>query len=121
AKRGPENDTLAETEASRIGRGGVPGQPRPDDQIKVVVEFSGDAVTGLTMEDEVKPEVSVGPGAELLDAFAMPIVGTDDWRLTYDLKFKEGADTVDVRAYLSKDGAPLTETWLGQFHAGQFE
>ena len=121
AKRGPENDALAATEASRIGRGGVPGQPRPDDQIKVVVEFSGDAVSGLTMEDGVEPEVSVGPGAELLDAFAMPIVGTDDWRLTYDLKFEEGADTVDVRAYLSKDGAPLTETWLGQFHTGQFE
>ena len=120
-ERGYESGALAETEASRIGRGGVPGQPRPDDQIKVVITFSGDAVAGLTMEDGIEPEVSVGPGAELLDAFAMPIVGTDDWRLTYDLKFDGTADTVDARAYLSKDGEALTETWLGQFHPGQFK
>ena len=28
-------------------------------------------------------------------------------------------ETFDVRAYLAKDGAPLTETWLGQIHAQQ--
>jgi periplasmic glucans biosynthesis protein len=26
---------------------------------------------------------------------------------------------VDLRAYLAKDGAPLTETWLGQLHPAQ--
>ncbi|AJY45203.1 glucan biosynthesis protein [Martelella endophytica] len=117
----PPNAELAETIASRVGRGGVPGQPRPRDQVKVVVDFSGRAVKGLTVDDDVKPNISVGAGAELINAYAMPIVGTDDWRLTYDLKFDDTADTIDVRAYLDQDGKPLTETWLGQFHRLQFE
>ena len=121
AKTAPPNAKLAETEASRIGRGGVPGQPRPDDQVKVVVDFAGPAVNGLTVDDGVEPEITVGSGAELIDAYAMPIVGTDDWRMTYDLKFDDTADTIDVRAYLARDGEPLTETWLGQFHRKQFE
>ena len=120
AATAPPNERLAETTASRIGRGGVPGQPRPGDQVKVVVDFSGPAVEGLTVDDGVEPEISVGSGAEIINAYAMPIVGTDDWRMTYDLKFDGTADTIDVRAYLAEDGEPLTETWLGQFHPGQF-
>ncbi|WP_319518695.1 glucan biosynthesis protein [uncultured Martelella sp.] len=120
AKTAPPSERLAETTASRIGRGGVPGQPRPGDQVKVVVDFSGPAVEGLTDDDDVEPEITVGDGAEVLNAYAMQIVGTDDWRLTYDLKFDGTADTVDVRAYLAEDGEPLTETWLGQLHPAQF-
>lgn len=121
AETAPETAALAHTTASRVGRGGVPGQPRPSDQVKVVVDFSGSAVKGLTTDDGVKPEVSVGNGAELIDAYAMPIVGTDDWRLTFDLKFDDTVDTSEVRAYLVKDGEPLTETWLSQFHHQQYE
>lgn len=116
----PDVGALAHTVATRYGRGGVPGQPRPTDELKVQIDFSGAVLKGLGVADGVKPMVSAGAGVEVLRAAARPIVGTDDWRLSFDLKLKTDADTLDVRAYLDREGVPLTETWLGQVHPGLF-
>nr|WP_096787479.1 glucan biosynthesis protein D [Rhodobacter sp. CZR27] len=115
----PVDLELARTVATRVGNGGVPGQPRPKDVIKVVVDFEGKPLEGLATQDGVKPEVSAPAGVEVVNPFAVRVVGTDQWRLTFDLKAPAGTDTVDLRAYLARNGAPLTETWLGQFHLGQ--
>lgn len=117
----PVNSPLARTVATRIGAGGVPGQPRPEGALKIVLDFEGPGVKGLGQQDGVTPEVSVPPGVELKQAYALPVVGTDRWRLIFDIATPPGTETVDLRAYLSRDGQPLTETWLGQVHPLQFD
>ncbi|MEI4486442.1 glucan biosynthesis protein D [Frigidibacter sp. MR17.14] len=118
--RVPQTNALARTVATRIGAGGVPGQPRPPGHLKVAIDFEGPAVKGLGQNDRVTPEVSLPAGVTLEQAYALPVVGTDRWRLIFDIS-AEGVETADIRAYLSRDGAPLTETWLGQIHPRQFD
>ncbi|WP_111431180.1 glucan biosynthesis protein [Rhodobacteraceae bacterium DSL-40] len=116
--REPHASELARTQATRLGAGGVPGQPRPADQIKVVIDFEGPSLDGLTVEDGVEPVISAGQ-AEVINPYVLPIAGETGWRMTFDLKSPTDLDTLDVRAYLAKDGTPLTETWLGQLHPAQ--
>lgn len=115
----PVDWKLARTVATRLGRGGVPGQPRPKDQIKLSIDFEGDPLQGLTQKSGVKPEISVPKGVEVINPYVLPVVGTDLWRLIFDVKAPETLETADVRAYLSLKGKPLTETWLGQLHPQQ--
>jgi periplasmic glucans biosynthesis protein len=118
-EREPHPTRPARTIASRMGAGGVPGQPRPQDQIKLAIDFAGEALAELTVEDGVEPQVSAG-SAEVIDPYVLPVVGQQNtWRLVFDLKAGEEIDTLDVRAYLSRGGEPLTETWLAQLHPRQ--
>lgn len=119
-KDAPDDGELAKTVATRIGAGGVPGQPRPDGHLKVVIDFQGWELSGLGQDEGVEPQITVPEGVTLEQAYALPVVGTDRWRLVFDIS-AEGVDTADIRAYLSRDGAPLTETWLGQVHPVQFD
>lgn len=120
AKDAPVETTLARTVATRIGAGGVPGQPRPDGHLKIVVDFQGWELSGLGQDAGVQPEITVPEGVTLEQAYALPVAGTDRWRMVFDIS-AEGVETADLRAYLSRDGAPLTETWLGQVHPLQFD
>jgi len=110
---------LARTVATRFGNGGVPGHPRPKDLIKVVIDFEGPAVKGLGQQDGVTPEITAPEGVEIVNPYTLPVVGTDRWRLVFDVRAPDGTETVDLRAWLSRAGAPLTETWLGQMHPAQ--
>jgi len=116
----PVESPLARTVATRIGAGGVPGHPRPAGQLKLVVDFEGAAVKGLGQQDGVTPEITLPEGVKLVQAYALPVVGTDRWRLIFDIA-APGVETVDIRAYLSRNGAPLTETWLGQVQPAQYD
>lgn len=116
----PVPQPLARTVATRIGAGGVPGLPRPADELKVVIDFDGGDIGKLGQLDGVKPVVSVPEGVTIVQSYALPVVGTTSWRLIFDIK-APGIETADLRAYLEKDGAPLTETWLGQVHPTQFD
>ncbi|MGP3699674.1 glucan biosynthesis protein [Rhodobacter sp. NSM] len=115
----PVDMPLAHTVATQVGNGGVPGQPRPKDVIKVVLDFEGPALEGLDPRDGVTAEVSAPDGVEVINPFVVRVVGTERFRLTFDLKAAPETDTVDLRAYIAHKGAPLTETWLGQFHLAQ--
>ncbi len=116
--REPHDGRLARTEATRLGEGGVPGQSRPGDQVKLVIDFDGESLEGLTVEDGVEAVISAGP-AEVVNPYVLPIAGDKGWRMIFDLKAPTDIDTLDVRAYLAKDDEPLTETWLGQLHPQQ--
>lgn len=101
--------------ATRIGQGGVPGQPRPKDQMKVVIEFKGKSREGLTREETIEPVVELSKGTPI-NLYLLPVVGTDRWRPTFDAKI-DGSDPVEARAYLKHGGDVLSETWLGQISA----
>ncbi|MDR5654603.1 glucan biosynthesis protein [Ruixingdingia sedimenti] len=115
----PEKGPVARTVATRIGAGGVPGHPRPEGQIKVVIDFAGGALEGLGQQDGVVPRISAPAGVDLLNPYALPIARHGGWRLVFDLKAPPGVETLDLRAYLEREGVALTETWLGQVHPGQ--
>lgn len=115
----PDAATVAKTVATRTGAGGVPGQPRPDDQVRIVIDFIGEDLGSLAATDGVEPVVTAGGGGSIVRAYALPIVGTDGWRLTFDLQVDPGAETVDLRAFLRRNDGSLTETWLGQIHPRQ--
>ncbi len=102
----------AQTVATRIGQGGVPGQPRPANLIKVVIDFQGKALSGLTADDGVEPVVELSSGTPI-DPYVLPVVGTDRWRLVFDAEVKDHTP-IEARAYLKTDKDVLTETWLGQ-------
>jgi len=108
---------VARCVATRIGRGGQPGKPRPKGVYKFCVEFAGSALDPL-WGDSVKaePVVSASSGT-VSGAFMEPVPGTKRWRAIFDLT-PNGSDPVELRLYIRGNGDALTETWLYQFREG---
>lgn len=103
--------TLGRTVATWRGSGGVPGQPRPLGVRKFVIDFEGGPLEGLGKADEESVTLSITTsGGEILRHSAYPVVGTKRWRGMFDLDQATG-EAVELRAYLRRDNAPLTETW----------
>ncbi|KKW68540.1 glucan biosynthesis protein D [Lampropedia cohaerens] len=107
-------ENIAQTIATRIGRGGEPGKPRPDNEVKFVVEFDRPAVM-QQIPWGVFPDVVVSTSAgELIRSFAEPVPGGNVWRATFDLALPP--ETIaELRMYMALEGRPLTETWLYQY------
>lgn len=112
-KRDPEPANVASVIATRQGQGGAPGQPIPKTVDKMAVDFEGPALAGLNVESGVTPVVEARLGRALEPIAAIPIVGTNRWRLTFDFE-QEGTEPVELRAYLALDGRALTETRMAQ-------
>jgi glucans biosynthesis protein len=111
---------VARTVSTHIGHGGRPGhRPRPADTLKVVIDFAGGRIAAFGKGMGVEPVITAPPGVEIVNPYALPVRGTDRWRLVFDLRAAPGIETADLRAYLAADGVALTETWLGQIHPGQ--
>jgi glucans biosynthesis protein len=99
--------------ASRAGVGGVPGQPRPPGRMKFVVDFAGGPLEALKKLDPVKPVATASRG-DIVNPYALQVVGSTTWRAFFDLDVS-GAEPVELRLFLEKDGEALTETWLSQY------
>ena len=109
---------MARAVATRIGRGGQPGKPRPPGLAKFVVEFEGGRLANLPEKSEPEPVITASRGA-ISRVFAEPVPGTDRWRAVFDLGLDDGAaegdEAVELRMYLALGRAPLSETWLYQY------
>lgn len=106
-------DELARVAATRLGRGGEPGNPRPPGLVKFVVEFEGRSLLALPWGTIPRPVITASRGA-ISYVFAEPIPNTNRWRAQWDLE-AEGNEPVELRLYLDLAGRPLTETWLFQY------
>lgn len=106
--------TVARVVATRLGRGGVPGVPRPANKRKFVIDFSGGPLDSLERRFDLKPTVSVSRG-KVDNDYVIKVVGTDRWRAFFDLS-ADGKDPVDIRCYVRLEDRTLTETWLYQYH-----
>jgi glucans biosynthesis protein len=109
----PRVPTVGRVIATRIGLGGSPGQPRPANQRKFVVDFAGGPLDALTRADTVVPVVAVSRG-RVVKTTCLPVVGTKSWRVFADVEI-EGDDPIGLRLYLARNGTALTETWLYEF------
>lgn len=111
----PFPSPLARTIATRIGRGGQPGQPRPQGVRKFMVEFIGKPLESLPFG--VKPELVLTASRgkfSYIFAEAVPNGVPGHWRAQFDFT-AEGTEPVDMRLYLKNGDQTLSETWLYQF------
>jgi glucans biosynthesis protein len=112
----PFPSRLAVCVATRMGRGGQPGQPRPPGAEKFVVEFLGPPLARLPFG--VRPEAGLSASSgHFSDIFteAVPDGVAGHWRAQFDFT-AAGPSPVDMRLYLKTGGQTLTETWLYQYH-----
>ncbi|MFT4192564.1 MAG: glucan biosynthesis protein D [Comamonas sp.] len=112
----PYPTELARCTATRIGRGGQPGQPRPPGIRKFMVDFKGGPLASIPFG--VKPEVVLSAGSgkfSYVFSEAIPDGVAGHWRAQFDFT-PEGHGPVDLRLFLKNGEQTLTETWLYQFH-----
>ncbi|HEY8428517.1 MAG TPA: glucan biosynthesis protein [Sandaracinaceae bacterium] len=102
--------SLARVVATRMGRAGVPGRPRPVDGVKIVLDLEGGALATLSRGSGVEPVVSASRG-RVDNVHAWPIVGTSRWRATFDVT-ADGDEPVELRCYLRRGRDALSETWI---------
>ena len=113
--RDPLPASVATVWSTWQGQGGRPGQSIPEGVDKIVIDFEGRALDGLTADSGVEPVVEAHNGRIAGLVSARPVVGTDRWRLTFDFAKEPGSrDPVEIRAWLRYKGSAITETWLGQ-------
>jgi len=110
----PHPTNLARVVATRVGRGGVPGQPVPKGRFKFVIDFRGGPLAAMAPRYDVKPVVTLSRG-EVHTPYVVKVVGTDRWRGFFDVAL-EGKQPVDMRCYLRLGEETLSETWLYQFY-----
>ena len=112
----PYPTTLARCVATRLGRGGEPGKPRPNGVRKFEVEFLGAPLARLPYG--VKPDLVLWASRGNFTytyAEAVPDDVPGHWRALFDLT-ADGRDPVEMRLYLKMGTEVLTETWLYQYH-----
>jgi glucans biosynthesis protein len=108
--------TIAKVVATRLGRGGIPGQsPWPRDRKKFVVDFTGGPLAELKQRFDITPVIGVSRG-KVDNAYVIKVVGTDLWRALFDLQV-DGNAPVDLRLYLKLGDKTLSETWIYQYFA----
>ncbi len=103
--------------ATRLGRGGQPGLPRPKGVRKFMVEFLGGPLANLPYG--VKPELVTTASRGSLEGYRLVEAVPDDvpghWRAEFDLAV-DGTDPVELRCFLQAGGQTLTENWMFQYH-----
>jgi periplasmic glucans biosynthesis protein len=113
----PHPSPLARVVATRLGRGGQPGQPRPPGVHKFVVEFLGGPLVSLPMGVKPVPVLWASSGAfSNVFSEAVPDGVPGHWRAVFDFTPAGGGDTVDMRLFLRVEDRTMSETWLYQFH-----
>jgi glucans biosynthesis protein len=108
----PDPLHIGQVVATRTGVGGRPGQAQETGVRKFVIDFAGGRLASLNRESNVEADVVRSTGAPI-PATAYPVVGTDRWRLMFDIAIGLGK-TVDMRAFLRQGQSALTETWVYQ-------
>src|SRR5579871_3352825 len=113
----PFPSDLAIVVATRLGRGGQPGQPRPKGVRKIMVEWLGEPLRQLPFGSIPELAVSTSRGTfgpyQLVEAVPDGVPG--HWRAQFDL-IVDGTDPVELRAFLKSGDKTLTETWMFQYH-----
>src|SRR5579863_7928480 len=113
----PYPSKLAICVATRLGRGGQPGQPRPKGVRKFLVEFLGGPLGELPFGVTPDLVVSTSRGAfgpyQMIEAVPDGVAG--HWRAQFEL-IVTGTDPVELRAFLKSGAETVTETWMFQYH-----
>jgi glucans biosynthesis protein len=91
-------------DGSQVGGGNVPGAYR------VIVDFAGGPLAKLSANAAVVSSVTAGENGEVIEHFAEYSPSSQFWRLSILAKPADDKPLL-LRAFLSKDGQPVSETW----------
>ncbi len=107
----PSLDRSAHVVATWTGSAGRPGGEAIAGAVKLVADFVGDGLAGLTRDSGVRADIGIARG-KLLESAAYPVVGQRNrWRVTADIA-PEGDAPADVRLFLKRGTTALSETLL---------
>jgi glucans biosynthesis protein len=112
---------VARFTATRLGAGGVPGQPRPANTVKFVCDLDGRGFEGLDRSSGVEAVVGASRGTVGFTV-AYPIAEASGWRVMFDLDIGPPGDDdepIDLRMYVRHDGRAMSETWIYQAFPSQ--
>jgi glucans biosynthesis protein len=112
----PDPTPLARCVATRLGNGGQPGTARPRGVRKFLLEFLGGPLRAIPFGQ--RPEIVLTASRGSFSYIFTEPVPNDvpgHWRAQFDLTV-DGADPVEMRAYLRLGDTVLSETWLYQYH-----
>ena len=113
----PNPSPLARCVGTRLGRGGQPGQPRPEGVRKFMVEFLGGPLESLPFGTKPTMELSTSRGhfTDYQYTEAVPDGVNGHWRAQFDLVV-DGKDPVELKCVLKNGDAALSEVWAFQYH-----
>jgi glucans biosynthesis protein len=103
---------LSRVVATRIGRGGEPGKPRPAGVTKFVIEFAGEVLGTLPKGALPKAQIDTSRGT-ISYVFVERIPETTRYRAQFDVTLT-GKEPAELRVYLKHGAKTLSETWLYQ-------
>tara|TARA_R100001440_G_scaffold47446_5_gene67386 strand:- start:63200 stop:64759 length:1560 start_codon:yes stop_codon:yes gene_type:complete len=98
-------------DGDRVGGGDVDGAYR------LIVDFTGGELDDLTEKNAVVSKVTGGKGVEVLEHFVVRNPEENTWRLSMLVK-PASNQVMSLRAFLSLDNKPLTETWSYELPPG---
>ncbi|MGZ9811651.1 glucan biosynthesis protein [Pseudoroseicyclus sp. H15] len=110
---GPDRSQTAQIVRTLSGHGGFAGVEPLTDRRKFVIDFEGGRLAELDGGSGVEADVTAG-GGQILESALFPVRGTGLWRLVIEVQGPEGG-IVELRAALTLDDEPLSETWLYQW------
>ncbi|RYH00353.1 MAG: glucan biosynthesis protein D, partial [Alphaproteobacteria bacterium] len=110
----PQADSpLAYVAETRAGQGGISGVANATSLRKFVVDFKGGQLE--TMESDAPLEVKAEASAGRITSTTLSKVAANDvWRLVLDVE-TDGQALIELKASVSANGTPITETWLYQW------
>ncbi len=113
----PFPSPLARCVATRLGRGGQPGLPRPAGVRKFMVEFLGGPLEKLPFGVKPTMELSTSRGhfTDYQYTEAVPDGVSGHWRAQFDLVV-DGSDPVELKCVLKQGEQTLSEVWAFQYH-----
>jgi glucans biosynthesis protein len=113
----PFPTTLARCVATRMGRGGQPGLPRPAGVRKFMVEFLGGPLVDLPFGTKPTMDLSTSRGhfTDYQYTEAVPDGVAGHWRAQFDLVV-DGTDPVELKCILKNGSQVLSEVWAFQYH-----
>jgi glucans biosynthesis protein len=113
----PHPSTLARCVATRMGRGGEPGKPRPKGVRKFVVEFLAGPLASMPFGTKPQPILSATTGTfSYVFTEAVPDGIPGHWRASFDFT-AAGPGVVEMRLFLKSGDQTLSETWSYQYTA----
>ena len=104
---------LAYVAETRAGLGGISGVDNGATLRKFVVDFKGGELEAMKPDAalEVKAEASAG---KIVSTTLSKVAANNVWRLVLDVE-TDGQALIELKASVSANGTPITETWLYQF------
>lgn len=111
-EQNPFVSELASVVRTRQGKAVLPGDEFKNDKLSTTRQFSVDftAPQDTSFDDQAMKLVVQGANGTISEQRLYAVADGQEWRATFLVKPKE-KQTVDMRAYIEKDGKRISEVW----------